>query len=206
MKYLPVVILGFIVATASELLLAKMPDNISDEELALLPHYCPDTWGFKGHAANKPKWIAVMGNDFSHMHHYCWARINFARAERAGKSHKERQALLLSSIIDFQYVANAASDDFILMPEVLTWLGRAQILRGQASNAEKTFAKARALKPDYWPSYSHWAEYLLANDRKDEALTVVKSGLQHAPTEKVLHELFRVLGGKPQDIPPPNTQ
>jgi len=37
-------------------------------------------------------------------------------------------------------------------------------------------------------------------------MSIVKTGLQHAPNAKALHELFRILGGKPGDIPPPIIQ
>ena len=94
-------------------------------------------------------------------------------------------------------------DSFILLPEIMTRIGSTYILLGDPKNASEAFAKARAVKPDYWPAYTHWAEYLQAKGAKKEAMELVKIGLQYAPNAKVLLSLFRTLGGKPGDIPLP---
>lgn len=94
-------------------------------------------------------------------------------------------------------------DSFILLPEILTWIGRTELLLNNPKNAGEAFAKARMVKPDYWPAYTRWAEYLQAKGFKKEALEIVRAGLQHAPEAKALNTLYRDLGGKPGDIPPP---
>ena len=181
------------------------PANITEAEWALLPPYCPHTMAFKGYTqANRARWEPLMGNvNFSHMHHYCWALINFRRAERATLPAQQKQGLRTEALGDFLYVVKNTSEDFVLLPEVLNWVGRTELLLGKPSNAGGAFARARAIKPDYWPAYTHWAEFLLAKGFKKEAMEIVKAGLQHAPGAKALHTLFRTLGGKPGDIPPP---
>lgn len=178
-------------------ILAETPENITEAEWAMLPRYCPDTLAFKGYGANRAKWEAAMGQGFSHMHHYCWARITFARSQRATNSPQQKNAFLTATLVDLQYVVRNTDDTFILLPEVLTWLGRTYLQLHNPNEANQALAKARALKPDYWPAYSHWAEYLLQAGKKDDALAIVNAGLQHAPSAKVLHEQLRVLGGKP---------
>ena len=179
------------------------PQNITAAEWARLPRYCPDTQRHGPYEANKGKWEAVMGPGFEHMHHYCWGLINFARAERATVTKEQKLYLRGVAEDDFLYIVKNTNDRFILLPEVLTWIGRTRLLRLKPDDANKAFAKARALKPDYWPAYTYWADFLLASGRKAEALAMVKLGLQHAPQSKALSELFRTLGGKPGDIPPP---
>lgn len=185
--------------------LAVTPANITEAEWALLPRYCPHTMAFKGYTAeNRARWEPLMGQaNFSHMHHYCWALINFRRAQDAAVPAQQRRRLREEALGDFFYVVRNTDDSFVLLPEVMTWVGRTEVLLNKPTNANSAFAKARALKPDYWPAYSHWAEFLLAKGFKKEAMEIVKAGLQHAPGAKVLHELFRTLGGKPGDIPPP---
>ena len=198
-------ILGTWLASTSMTTLAGTiaEENITAGEWALLPPYCPHTMAFKGYQANKGKWEVVMGKGFAHMHHYCWALVRFHRAEKATVPTTQKQYLRKDALDDFGYVVRNTDDDFILLPEILTWVGRTLILLGRPVDADKSFAKARTIKPDYWPAYTYWADFLLRNGHKADALELVKVGLQHAPRAKVLHELFRSSGGKPGDIPPP---
>lgn len=107
---------------------------------------------------------------------------------------------------DFLYVLKHTDENLILLPELLTWIGRTQLLLNKPDDANQSFERARSIKPDYWPAYSHWTEFLLAKGRKAEAMTTVKLGLQYSQTSRTLLELFRVLGGKPKDMPQPITQ
>lgn len=188
---------------------ANKPKNIEDVEMQLIPAYCPDTMGFKygdAYSRTSPKaahWVSLMGNDFWHMHHYCWARINLNRASKAGVSARAKKALLDIVRNDYMYVINNAQKDFIMLPEVYTKLGEVELLLGSPNKANDAFSRARLQKQDYWPAYSHWAEYLLSIGRRQEALRVVIDGLAHSPDSRVLLELFKVLGGKPSDKPAP---
>lgn len=203
MKFLTAKIIAACLYGISMTTLAETPQDITEAEWAMLPRYCPDTMAFKGYGANRAKWEAAMGHGFSHMHHYCWARITLARSQRAGISRQQKSAFLTATLVDLQYVVRNTDDTFILLPEVLTSLGQTYLLLHQPTEANRVFTKARALKPDYWPAYTRWAEYLLSIGRKDDALTIVKTGLHNVPSATVLQELFRALGGKPGDIPPP---
>jgi tetratricopeptide (TPR) repeat protein len=204
-------IFGIVLALASATTLANKIDesDITAEEWALLPAYCPHTLPYKGYTpVNRAKWEPLMGGwkNFSAMHHYCWALIQFRRAERPSVPSSQKQGLRSMALGDFLYVIKHTDDNLILLPELLTWIGRTQLLLNKPDDANQSFERARSIKPDYWPAYSHWAEFLLKKGRKAEAMTAVKLGLQYAPTSRTLHELFRVLGGKPSDMPKPITQ
>lgn len=181
----------------------------SETEMALIPNYCKDTQGFGyGDATSNPSprsghWVSLMGKTFWHMHHYCAGLIKRNRAMKAGMRVEERKHLLSSAIQEYEYILNNNKDpDFILLPEVYTRIGEASILIANPMAAEKAFEKARQIKADYWPAYSHWAEYLIQNGKKAEAKQLVKSGLEQTPNAKVLIEQYRLLGGKPSDIVP----
>ena len=189
---------------------ANKPADITESEMRLLPRYCPDTMGF-GYGDSSyntsPRaghWVSLMGKDFWNIHHYCWGLINLSRAQKSGLPRQTRRGMLESVQADYKYVINKSSRDFIMLPEIYTRLGDVQLLLMQANKANESFARARKLKPDYWPAYSHWAEYLLHSGQKSEALKITKAGLQHAPDSKVLLELLRVLGGKPSQISRPD--
>lgn len=188
---------------------AAAPADITEAEMNLLPKYCPYTQTFKNGSpsyAPSPKasyWVAQMGSTFWAMHHYCWAQININRSRRAGVPAHERRQMWESARGDYGYVIENAAPDFILLPEIYTRIGEVELLLNHPEKANKAFAQARQLKPDYWPAYSHWAEFLMKIGRRPEALKVVGSGLQYSPSAKVLLEQFRILGGKSSDIPKP---
>jgi hypothetical protein len=188
---------------------AGKPDNVTNAEMVLLPRYCPDTMGFNyGDATwntspNAAKWVAMMGHGFWAVHHHCWALIKFHRAERATMDSGQKLAYRESALGDFWYVVKNTNSDFVLLPEIFTWIGRTEILLGHPSNAGEAFARARASKADYWPAYSYWAEFLVTAGHRADAMAIVKAGLQQAPNAKPLLDLFGRLGGKPADIPPP---
>lgn len=186
--------------------IAGRPSDTTEADMALLPGYCRNAQSFNYDGINGPtttRWVATMGSGFYSIHHYCWARIELSRSERATSLVAQKMALRGSARSNLLYVIDNSPSDFVLLPEIYTWLGRVEILSGRSSDADRAFAKARSLKPDYWPAYYHWAEWLASKGKKAEALAIVKTGLQQSPQAKPLGELFRSLGGKPSDIPPP---
>jgi len=179
------------------------PQNITDVEMKLLPRYCPDTATFTADPARQAYWRTIMGKGFGALHHYCWAQITMMRSRKAGVPAHIRQGMRESAAADYIYVIQNSQPDFILLPEIYTRLGEVDLLLGLTLKANEAFAQARRLKPDYWPAYSSWAEYLMQTGKRPEALTVVVTGLQHSPDAKVLREQFRLLGGKPSDVRKP---
>ncbi|MEF8717683.1 MAG: tetratricopeptide repeat protein [Candidatus Accumulibacter necessarius] len=175
----------------------------------MIPRYCPDTQGWSERSgtpsapsAAAKRWLAMMGPGFWAVHHYCWGQINLQRALRTGTPPQIRRGLLEGVIGDYYYVVNNTKSDFILLPEIYTRIGEAQLHLSRPNEASKAFAQARALKPDYWPAYSHWAEFLMKSGKTAEAKQVVKAGLEYSPNSKVLAEQYRLLGGKRSDIVP----
>lgn len=198
-----IMVSGLCLASISPLSLALKPNNITPEELALLPRYCLDAQSFgygdaySNTSPNAPKWVAMMGKSFWHIHHHCWALINVRRADKAQTPKQKQVALWGEALGDFEYVVRNTPEDFILLPEILTWMGRTQAKLGQHDQAEQSFEKAKSIKPDYWPPYYHHGELLLKLGRRTEALEIVTTGLRQAPDAKPLQLLFRDLGGRP---------
>jgi hypothetical protein len=187
---------------------ANKPENITKSEMNLLPRYCPDTMGFDyGDSSynTSPRaghWVALMGKGFWAMHHYCWAQINLSRAQRSGVSPQFKRSTLEGVRADYQFVLNRTPADFIMLPEVFSRLGEVELILANPKGANYAFERARELKPDYWPAYSHWAEYLIRAGKKAEAKQLIQTGLEHSPNAKVLLEQYRMVGGKPSEIVP----
>ncbi len=200
---------GLFLIVMGDTAIAGKPDDITESEMQLLPRYCADTMGFKygdAYSNTSPRaahWVALMGKDFWAMHHYCWAQINMGRSMRAGVSAQTRKGLWESARGDYMYVIKQAAQNFVMLPELYTRLGEVELLLAKPDRANLAFAKARILKPDYWPAYSKWADFLIKIGKRAEALKIVSLGLEQSPDAKVLLEQYRILGGKPTDLPKP---
>ena len=72
---------------------------------------------------------------------------------------------------------------------------------GEAERLQR-LAKARSLKPSYWPAYLNWAEYLRRTGEKAKAREMVEEGLSYSPDAKALRRLLTDLGGDPRTIAP----
>ncbi len=180
--------------------------DMTAAELAAAPRYCPYTQGFgrsgtpDAPSAEAKRWVASMGPTFWHLHHYCWGKMNLQRAMRSSITEQERKHLLGTVVGDYMYVVRNGSRDFILLPEIYVGIGEIELRLARPGDASRAFAEARALRPDYSPGYSHWAEYLIRSGQKAEAKQLVRTGLEYNPDAKTLREQYRLLGGNPSEI------
>lgn len=177
--------------------------NTTASEMKLLPRYCPDTMAYG--QVNSPRyhqWVSVMGESFKHMHHYCWAQLSVMRAMKSSSSGQARRGLLENARSDCEYVVGNSAPNFILLPEIYTRLGDIELMLKNPNGANSAFARARQLRPDYWPAYSHWVEFLIRAGKRDEARQLLKTGLEYSPSAKVLLEQYRQVGGKASEIVP----
>lgn len=199
---------GILLIVLPEMASANRPANITEAEMKLLPRYCPDTMGFNygdAYTNTSPRakhWVALMGKGFWAMHHYCWALINLPRALRSGVTAQFKRGTLEGVRSDYQFVIAHTTADFIMLPEVFSRLGEVELMLANPNGADNAFTKARELKPDYWPAYSHWAEFLIRSGKRAEAKKLIQTGLEYSPTAKVLLEQYRMVGGKPSEIVP----
>ncbi|WP_300449998.1 hypothetical protein [Accumulibacter sp.] len=171
------------------------------EEMALLPSYCTYVQGTgKYETPEAKRWAARMGPGFSAMHHYCWGLMNWQRAMRGNMPAKNRDFLLGTVRQDYLYVVKTTSSNFIMLPEIHTRIGQVELRLSLYHDAEKSFARARALRPDYWPAYSYWADFLITAGKKAEAKQLVKAGLEYSPGSRMLRDQYRLLGGNFSEI------
>jgi tetratricopeptide (TPR) repeat protein len=173
--------------------LPSEPNFFTWGELALLPEYCRDTQGVlyqvHGNGQDSPRapyWLSLMGTDFWHMHHYCYALAYVMRSEQPGLNPTQKKYLYLKAISDYNYVIKNALSTMALMPEVHYKVGELQLLMDNPGAASEQFARSRKLKPDYWPAYARWADVLAGVKRYDDALALVREGLRQVPDNKEL--------------------
>mgnify|MGYP000935892828 CR=1 FL=1 len=182
--------------------------NMTAAELAAAPLYCPYTQSFgrsgtpDAPSVEAKRWVAILGPTFWHLHHYCWGKMHLQRAMRSTTTEQERKHLLGTVVGDYSYVVRNGTRDFILLPEIYVGIGEIELRLARPQEASRAFTEARTLRPDYWPAYSHWAEFLIRSGQKAEAKQLVKTGLEYNPDAKTLREQYRLLGGNPSEIVP----
>lgn len=197
------VLLALVFCLASLSAWAQKPTGITEGEMALLPPYCPDTQLFRygdrttNPSPNAPGWIARMGETFWAMHHYCWALIRMNRAKQFGASAPMRDGQIRAAVADYEYVLANEKPGFPLTPEVLTRLGEAHLALGATGPAMEALARARQIKPDYWPPYVAWADVLVGIGKRKEALSLVEQVIRLVPDDPVLQGHYKRLSGKP---------
>jgi tetratricopeptide (TPR) repeat protein len=185
---------------------AMAPPNITNEEMKLIPPYCPDTntFGYGGaqynSSPNAPKWVAIMGPTFWAMHHYCWALIHLSRIQRPSTPEMVKRNTRLEALGDLHFVLEHGERSSVVMPEVLTKVGEVQLALGNIREANEAYSEARSLRRDYWPAYYQWADYLRRTGQKNEARKLTEEGLSYAPGNKSLSLLLTTLGGDPASV------
>lgn len=184
----------------------------TQEELRLLPPYCPNTqiisriYGRQQAPSNydaktKP-YVDLYGADFWHLHHYCFGLVNVIRSHREFDRRK-RDRLLRESVGEINYVLKGISPDSILRPELHVKKAQSLILMGRGAEAVGDLKRAIALNPAYSVAYASLSDYYKEAGKKELALTTLEEGLSQSPTERSLLRRYERLGGKKTFAPPP---
>jgi len=205
MKLLIALLLACVAISAT----AAKPENVTEGETALLPPYCVDTEWWKGgprysnHMSPRaPYWESLMGDGFYWMHHYCAALVDLRRSQMFLPGSDKKRYLLQAVKMEITFTIAQVSKKFVLLPEMYTRLGEAEIQLSDIGGAYDALSRAREIKPDYWPAYSTWAEVLIRLKKKAEAKKLVREGLEYSPDSKVLLDQYKSLGGDPKEIQP----
>ena len=182
-------------------------------ELRLLPPYCANTqiistsYGRqqapgKYDASTKP-YVDVYGEDFWHLHHYCFGltQANRAYTER---SRGQREARWRESVGEIDYVIRSAKSDFILLPELRT--AKAASLLKLKRNAEAVLELQKAIAQDatYARAFAVLSDYYRDARNKGLALQTLEQGLTASPDERSLQRRYAELGGTKKFVAPPS--
>lgn len=108
------------------------------------------------------------------------------RARFLARDELARRFYLTDSIGEFDYVITRVSDDFILLPEILTKKGENLILLGKGQVGILELERAIELKPDYWPPYAHLSDYFKSLGDLKMAREILERGLSLSPESKGL--------------------
>lgn len=164
-------------------------------ELALLPEYCQYQQGMPGRDTPRGRYYqSALGKALDDIHHYCRGLRDIMFARTLGLTPEQKRGLWTRAASEVEYVIKANPPSLVLMPELHYRYGDAMIELGRLGEAQAAFAKSRALKPDYWPAYTRWADFLIEAKRTDEARAIVEEGLKQAPDSPELQQRMSRLG------------
>jgi tetratricopeptide (TPR) repeat protein len=169
------------------------------DEIAMLPAYCDAKVGRQmPDAVNY--WRDQMGHEnWIHMHHYCAGLIELNRYYRSSTGRKK--ANLGSAVNEFSGMLKGWSPEFYLRPEAHLNRGRALKFMGNLGQALGDFLKALELNPRLAPATLELADLYKKTGKNNEALAVLKKGLEHSPSTKSLRRRYQELGGDLKAIP-----
>ena len=179
-------------AVFAEQLKADLP---STEELRLLPPYCTTKFT-KGASRKDPEvrhWVSILGENYSHIHHYCKG-LNYAIRANAGGSNTSHY--LKQSLNNYDYVLGHMTPGFVLLPELLVKRGKTLQRQNRNEAAIGDFLKAIKAKPDYTPAYAALSDAYKAMGNKAEARKALEDGLEHKPDSRSLNKRMEKLSGK----------
>ena len=168
------------------------------QEIAMLPAYCDAKMGRQAPEA-VAMWRDKMGFDnWIHMHHYCGGLIELNRYYRGATGRQT--ANLGNAVNEFSGMIKAWTPDFYLRPEAHLNRGRAYKFMHHDGQALVDFQKAIELDPRLAPASIELADLYKKLGKKNEALAVLKSGIEHNPDTKSLRRRYAELGGDPKAL------
>lgn len=152
--------------------------NVS--ELALLPQYCRGTHQINEISKDPTPMaqnVAIYGNAYTHLHHYCWALNAENKAMRIGRGYR---AKLLESLGDYKYILDLAPPSFVLLPDIYTSRARVFFTLGRDAEAVRDLYKAIELKADHDRAYAQLSDYYQRSGDKNKAISILEQGISYA--------------------------
>lgn len=169
------------------------------DEMAMLPPYCDAKMGSRN-PESASYWRNQMGHDnWLHIHHYCGGLLELNRYYRSSTGLKTPN--LRNAVNQFNGMLNAFTPDFYLRPEVHLNRGRVLKFMGKEGEAIHDFQKALELDARLAPARIELANLYVKSGKKEQALDVLKKGLELSPSTKNLRRRYQELGGDPKALP-----
>lgn len=174
--------------------LRNLPAKPTEAEMKSLPYYCWVKMYLPMNSAEYQKWNSNLGKDFVHTHHFCMG-MNYANRSFRMRDPLDQEDARKLAYTNFQYMIDHADQKYVLMPEVYMQRGRLYMSSGKGGNALTDFEKAVNLKPDLIDGYLAQAKFYEKVGKKEEALIVIKRGLEKVPKSETLKKRHYELGG-----------
>lgn len=168
---------------------------ITNEEMAQQPEFCQVREGKRGKAVYN-SYVEKYGQDFGHIHHYCYALIFISRYHGAFGDKVAKKSSAQEAIGNLDYVINHSNPNFSMLPDVYLDKGALLAAEGLYAAALTNIIKAIELKKDNKRAYGVIANVYISLKQTDKALSYVTEGLRYNPSSKQLRRQYLELGGK----------
>ncbi|MHB1145666.1 MAG: tetratricopeptide repeat protein [Thiobacillus sp.] len=176
--------------------------DTTPDDIAMLPAYCDAKMGTRAPEAVS-YWRTQMGHaNWIHVHHYCGGLIELNRYYRGSTGRKK--ANLGNAVKEFSGMVNAFTPDFYLLPEAYLNRGKALKLMGKVGEAMSDFQKALEINPGLSQARIEMANVYAKSGNIQQALSVLKKGLEQASSSQSLRRRYQELGGDLKAIPDPS--
>lgn len=176
------------------LMITSLPikaDWKSEIDFSLMPEYCKARFSV-GDKDNYEVWKKRLGNNFNHIHHYCYGLHLFNSAGRKIES-EERKQTLQASLKQMRYTKEHSSPNFALQPKISFDMGRVYEGLEDPGNAMKAYQNSIKLNPKVTPPYSAISKLYLKQNNKKEAVAILKKGLKYNPNSNTLKKHLKKL-------------
>ena len=176
--------------------------QVNKEDLKLLPPYCKGTQlirNVSGDTTPLGEYIKLYGNDFMHLHHFCWA-LNTENQYYRNPTSSYWKGMLIYAIGDLDYVIKNSGPTFVFLPDIHLAKARIYSLQKQNGQAISSALKAIEIKPDFVRAYIFVSDLYITLGNKANAIKILKSALVHTPESTPIRRRLVQLGVTPPKI------
>lgn len=182
----------------------------TESELRLLPPFCSNTAIISdvyvgkqsptGYNAQTKLYLDIYGDDFWHMHHYCFGLTRVIQADRA-RDPNTTKLRLEDSLGEYDYVIARVRPGSSILYDALTAKGNSLARLNRHDEAIVHFRKAIEIQAKGWRPYAYISDIYESLNQNTDAINVLEEGLAQQPEAKALLRRYRKLGGKKSFAP-----
>ncbi len=201
MKALTSSIIGFLFFVLAASPASSQALNATDAERAQLPEYCTFSMfgvylrqiGTKDEHPRLKYWMALHGKDQHHVHHFCYAQVWLARANKEYRNASQKAKFFEMAYRETVYpINNLVDPEYRLIPDIYTAQGTALAGLKKFEEANSAFEKAVAANSAFLRAYGFAAENRITQNNPKSAREWAERGLQVDPNNTWLKEILRI--------------
>lgn len=175
---------------------ANVWSKMTEPEVKQLPNYCMvKSREMKGDKGARSEGMALMGPQYSNVHHYCFG-LNYLNRYYRNIGSRDAGSYLSFAITELTYMVEHMVPNSSIGAEIFLNRGIAYSLAKNDVKAMSDLQSALSLDPKLARAYIALADQFAKLENRDKALDVVTEGLRYLPDNRALKRRYDELGGK----------